>query len=1093
MMWRRNPRKRITGALICLTGLFIMSSSVLAAEPHEDPARANPVFSGISLLMYYSGSLDFVLRKDPAEVEARLEKMPFANIPQSLEEATDSFAAASIGISHLVVAIDEDLVKLRSLMEQFRLDEVTKLIAQTFDRLSQANSELKRIQQATETTGQQSKVPSAPQGSGLRRSYDEVVDRIDRIREMLALYRDLLAGLLLGTNKVEDVLETTDITVEELSKATDITVEELSKATDITIEELLKATDITLEIEPMVAFVGDSIRFEGVLTSKKEPLAGREVDILLNNSRYVTVETDPDGHYQGSLQVPYWYIPELDLQALYYPRDKDVGVYLASLSPVIKLKVLFYEAGLEVTAEDRAYPGRETILTGRFDYGQSPPPEERKIEIYFDDTLITEIMAREAFTQEIQIDPQVDVGEHIITVSSAATGKYSSVVTSAVLIVIRATPILDLNIPTLAVIPGSVGLEGRLYSEVGPLSEASIRIGLGKSQIELVSSEDGAFDTKIGVGMGLGAIGSQDLVILALPQEPWHAPLATTRSLMMVNMINCGGILAILIFLGIYLPIRSKERLGAYPRRRVRPEVAISWPELAPAYSDSVIVPASARESREDRGKPRNRVFYWYRLVVRLILGITKALLKPQQTLREFARESASVLGPAAKYFVELTKMVERLLYSQYRPTAKDAENSKRLSHKIEEETELRVTTQPLLARQLRGEGTEAQFEPNEISVVGGAKAVEFGGRVSTTRPGRQLSSWLWVLLMLAVVYYVCILLFVLPLLVASLALCLPMVVVDDSSERGTNPITKGNRRVRVSSILLAVVVLVLVISLLCIWFYPSVQDFMASNKMWNGIRNFCSEFTADNIDSLDDLPVLPDKATLVTIPYLEYSDEELVKMRQFVDDGGTLLLMDDYGYGNSVLAYLGVGVRFTNEVLLDPLFCYKNQWMPRITDFAPKVKESGIDIITLNHATTITDTTESEAIAWSSSTSFLDINENESWDEGEPKGPFPIAVECRFGKGTLALASDPSIMINSMVGRDDNYSFIRYLTDDKGEQEEILVDYSHLTKTPLDVSRTRLIGAREALSSPYALVGITVIVFALVSGYTLKREEIIG
>ena len=297
----------------------------------------------------------------------------------------------------------------------------------------------------------------------------------------------------------------------------------------------------------------------------------------------------------------------------------------------------------------------------------------------------------------------------------------------------------------------------------------------------------------------------------------------------------------------------------------------------------------------------------------------------------------------------------------------------------------------------------------------------------------------------------------------------------------------------RVSSILFAVVVVVLVISLLCIWFYPSVQDFMASNIMWNGIRNFSSEFSADNIDSLNDLPDLPEKAVLVAIPYLEYSDEELSNMKRFVNNGGTLLLMDDYGYGNSVLAYLGVSARFTNKPLLDPLFSYKNQSIPRITDFALGVKESDIDVIMLNHATTLTNATEAQAIAWSSSASFVDINENRAWDQGEPKGPFVVAAEFQLGKGTLALVSDPSIMINAMVGRDDNYDFIRYLTRHKGEQKGMLVDRSHLTKTPLDASKTRLIDSREVLSSPYALVGITAMIFIVVSRYTLKKGETIG
>ncbi|MFC2002732.1 DUF4350 domain-containing protein [Chloroflexota bacterium] len=297
----------------------------------------------------------------------------------------------------------------------------------------------------------------------------------------------------------------------------------------------------------------------------------------------------------------------------------------------------------------------------------------------------------------------------------------------------------------------------------------------------------------------------------------------------------------------------------------------------------------------------------------------------------------------------------------------------------------------------------------------------------------------------------------------------------------------------RVSSILFAVVAIVLVISALCIWFYPSAQDFMANNTMWNGLRSFNSEFGADNIDSLDDLPAFPDKAVLVAIPYLEYSDEELSKLKRFVDNGGTLLLMDDYGYGNSVLAYLGVSARFTNKPLLDPLFSYKNQSIPRVMDFAPGSKDGDIDVIMLNHATTLTGVMDSGAIAFSSSASFLDVNENMSWDQGELKGPFVVAAQLRLGKGTLALVSDPSILINTMIGRDNNYNFMKHLMHSGGEKNRILVDRSHLIQTPLDISKARLIGAREMLSSPYALVGIIAIIFVAVSRYILKKEKAIG
>ena len=297
----------------------------------------------------------------------------------------------------------------------------------------------------------------------------------------------------------------------------------------------------------------------------------------------------------------------------------------------------------------------------------------------------------------------------------------------------------------------------------------------------------------------------------------------------------------------------------------------------------------------------------------------------------------------------------------------------------------------------------------------------------------------------------------------------------------------------RVSSVIFAVVAATLTISVIGIWFYPSVQDFMASNNMWNGIRDFSREFGAEQIDSLNDVPDLPEQVVIVAIPYLRYTDRELARLERFVDDGGMLLLTDDFGYGNDVLAYLGVGARFSGKPLLDPLFCYKNQWMPRITDFAPGIKESGTDSVTLNHATTLANVAAPEAIAWSSSASFLDLNEDGEHGPDEPEGPFAIAAEFRLGRGAVVVISDPSVMINTMVGRDNNYAFVRYLTRHGNGQKTVLIDRSHLAKAPLDVSKTRLIGAREALSSPYALLGITAAIFVMVSWYTLGKEELIG
>ncbi len=647
-----NLKKWIVGAITGMTVFAALSTVVSAAEPHEDPEKAALVFSGIALFRYYSDSLDLVLQKNPDEVAVKLEKTPFANIPDSLKDETEDFALSVTDISRLIALIDENLNRLNMLVQQFRIEEATELASATTDNISLANKQLKVMEQAIVDIGEDMEISTVPEQSDLQLSYDEVLEKIGLIREMLVMYQELVDSAVIAA------------------------------------EGLLGPTDITLEVKPKVAFVGDNIQFEGILTfSGNQPLAGREVDILLNGSRYVTVQTDTQGYYRGSLQVPYLYIPEMKIQALYYPRDEDIGRYIASLSPVIKLEVLFYEAELELTVEDKAYPGLETTITGRFDYGQPSPAGERNIEIYVDDILIEEAAVQDEFTLKIKLDPSTDTGKHVITVSSAATGRYSPVVSSVILNVTRAIPVLDLDVPGFVLIPGSIEIQGRIYSGIGTLGETSIEMELGNSGVQLVSSEDGTFNTDIDIGTRWIVIGSQDLVIHVFPGEPWHAPLTASRNILVVNMLNLGIIAVIIIICGIFLPGLLRGRVRGYTRKRAIPETVPAQPEPEPVYSERITAISEIKRADETTGTILSRIFYWYRLLVRFIQERTRALIRPQQTLREFAVESSHALGPAARYFTELTRIGERLLYSQYEPTQEDAEKTENLYHRILEES----------------------------------------------------------------------------------------------------------------------------------------------------------------------------------------------------------------------------------------------------------------------------------------------------------------------------------------------------------------------------------------------------------------------
>jgi hypothetical protein len=230
-----------------------------------------------------------------------------------------------------------------------------------------------------------------------------------------------------------------------------------------------------------------------------------------------------------------------------------------------------------------------------------------------------------------------------------------------------------------------------------------------------------------------------------------------------------------------------------------------------------------------------------------------------------------------------------------------------------------------------------------------------------------------------------------------------------------------------------------------------------------------------------------PHDVSLIVIPYLEYSDEELLTLKDFVEQGGTLLVMDDYGFGNSILEYLGISIRFSGKPLLDQLFCYKNQAFPKITDFSPAIVHDEMNVVVLNHATAFQDTSSTEVLAWSSASSYLDINENGNWDGGEPPGSLPVAARIGIGKGTLVLASDPSLVVNSMVNRDGNSIFVTNLINQEGGERKVQIDISHLPKTPLDVSKAGLFNVREILSAPYPLLAIVLVIFVAISRFVLK------
>ena len=140
------------------------------------------------------------------------------------------------------------------------------------------------------------------------------------------------------------------------------------------------------------------------------------------------------------------------------------------------------------------------------------------------------------------------------------------------------------------------------------------------------------------------------------------------------------------------------------------------------------------------------------------------------------------------------------------------------------------------------------------------------------------------------------------------------------------------------------------------------------------------------------------------------------------------------------------------------------------------------MESIVLNHASSLSDVPDAEAIASSSQFSFLDLNGNGVGDEEEPTGPLPVAANIGVGEGCLILIADPSILINSMEDIDDNRDFLRDVIEIRSPSARILLDQSHLPpEATLEKAKRVLETAYGRLSSPLVAAGLVAVILALV------------
>jgi hypothetical protein len=241
-------------------------------------------------------------------------------------------------------------------------------------------------------------------------------------------------------------------------------------------------------------------------------------------------------------------------------------------------------------------------------------------------------------------------------------------------------------------------------------------------------------------------------------------------------------------------------------------------------------------------------------------------------------------------------------------------------------------------------------------------------------------------------------------------------------------------------------------------YYWPIQEAYHPLNLDWNGCSKVANATL--NLTLLFSYRIpLPNQPSLLTIigPSTAFTNDETAGIRSFLEAGGTVLLADDFGTGNTLLTGLNVSARFSGKPLADLFYYSKVPSFPLISKFSLSPITENIATIVLNRPSyvNITNSSRVTKLASSSPFSFVDLNGNGRPSPNETINSYPVMVDTQIGSGWLILVSDPSMFVNEMIDLYDNMKLFQNLLKMGGDS--LIFDVQHLERAPLTDWRAML------------------------------------
>jgi len=193
----------------------------------------------------------------------------------------------------------------------------------------------------------------------------------------------------------------------------------------------------------------------------------------------------------------------------------------------------------------------------------------------------------------------------------------------------------------------------------------------------------------------------------------------------------------------------------------------------------------------------------------------------------------------------------------------------------------------------------------------------------------------------------------------------------------------------------------------------------------------------------------------IIVAPQENYTGTEAARIRQFLQQGGTLVVASEDNQTNRLLSDLGVETRIDGHVVRDEQEHYRGPALPVATNVREHPLTEGVESLTLNYGSILVRTQESDTLDSkltgdvlinTSGFAYLDRNGNRDLDAEEEVQPRPVVVAEEIGEGRVVVVSDGSVFTNAMLDRDGNEQFATNLVS---AHKRVLLDYSHGSPLP--------------------------------------------